>query len=228
MACRHGRSSDDVHVVAPGETLSEIADHYGVPLEKLVKSNRLADPDHIYVDQKLVIPSAEEAPSEGDREAEEEGRAEEDDRAIDEAVVRLEESEGAEAVPSAPETMVGPLIWPVDGVVISLFGEDDGARHDGIDIAAPEGTPIWAAADGEVLFSGEQQGYGLILILRHEGDLVTVYGHNLENLVREGEQVKKGQPLARVGQSGGQLTPSLHFEVRKGAVATNPLLLLPR
>lgn len=175
-----------------------------------------------------MIPSAEEAPSEGDREAEEEGRAEEDDRAIDEAVVRLEESEGAEAVPSAPETMVGPLIWPVDGVVISLFGEDDGARHDGIDIAAPEGTPIWAAADGEVLFSGEQQGYGLILILRHEGDLVTVYGHNLENLVREGEQVKKGQPLARVGQSGGQLTPSLHFEVRKGAVATNPLLLLPR
>ncbi|MBI2373571.1 MAG: M23 family metallopeptidase [Deltaproteobacteria bacterium] len=228
-SCRHV-DTPAVHVVAEGETLSEIADRYGVALEALVRRNKLADPDQIFASQKLEIPSLDAAPSEDDEEAVAEGRAEEEDRAIDEAVVKLEEQErvAAAPMPSSKEHAADALIWPVDGVVISLFGEDDGARHDGIDIAAPEGSPIWAAADGDVLFAGEQKGYGLILVLRHAGDLVTVYGHNLANLAKEGDRVKQGQPIATVGQSGGQLTPAVHFEVRQAAVATNPLTALPR
>lgn len=127
----------------------------------------------------------------------------------------------------SPRAGQAPLIWPVEGVVVSLFGTREGQRHDGIDIGAPQGTAIWAAADGEVVFAGEQPGYGLLVILQHAEDLVTVYAHNAANLVAKGDAVKQGDPIAQVGQTGGTASPAVHFEVRVARVPTNPLARLP-
>jgi lipoprotein NlpD len=129
----------------------------------------------------------------------------------------------------APATARGapPLAWPLRGVLYGRYGVRAGKRHDGIDIAAPEGTPVVAAAAGIVIFAGEQPGYGAILIVKHEGGLVTLYAHNSRLLVDEGARVKRGDAIARVGQTGRTTGPHLHFEVRDGTRPRNPLLFLP-
>ncbi|MFO0726795.1 MAG: M23 family metallopeptidase [Myxococcota bacterium] len=120
-----------------------------------------------------------------------------------------------------------PFIWPVDGVVVSLFGSRGNERHDGIDIGAPMGSAVWASAAGKVLFAGEQKGYGLIVLVAHEGGVVTIYAHNAANLVKTGDRVEQGDPIAQVGQSGGQRSPALHFELRRDKKPENPLGVLP-
>ncbi|WP_242356281.1 M23 family metallopeptidase, partial [Anaeromyxobacter sp. SG64] len=120
-----------------------------------------------------------------------------------------------------------PLAWPLKGVLYGRYGVRAGQRHDGIDIAAPEGAPVAAAADGVVIFAGEQPGYGAIVILKHADDLVTLYAHNSRVLVKDGQRVSRGDPIARVGQTGRTTGPHLHFEVRKATRPRNPLLFLP-
>jgi murein DD-endopeptidase MepM/ murein hydrolase activator NlpD len=115
----------------------------------------------------------------------------------------------------------------VRGVLFSRYGVRKGNRHDGIDIAAPEGTLVTAAAAGTVIFAGRQSGYGAIVILRHREDLATVYAHASALLVSEGDDVEQGTPIARVGSSGRTTGPHLHFEVRRGTRPRNPLLYLP-
>ncbi len=127
----------------------------------------------------------------------------------------------------SPRAGKARLVWPVEGVVVSLFGAREGQRHDGIDIGAPTGTAVWAAADGEVVFAGEQPGYGLLVLLAHADDVVTVYAHNAANLVVKGDRVKQGDPIAQVGQTGGTASPAVHFEVRVARVPQNPLAHLP-
>jgi murein DD-endopeptidase MepM/ murein hydrolase activator NlpD len=120
-----------------------------------------------------------------------------------------------------------PLAWPLEGVLYGRYGVRAGKRHDGIDIAAPKGTAVRAAAAGTVIYAGEQAGYGSIVILKHEGGLVTLYAHNARLLVSEGERVKRGEPIAQVGETGRTTGPHLHFEVRAGTRPKNPLLFLP-
>ncbi len=119
------------------------------------------------------------------------------------------------------------LMWPVEGHITSRFGPRGSSFHDGLDISAPLGTPILAAASGEVMYSGALRGYGNIVILRHRDGYVTVYAHNQKNLVREGERIRRGQVIARVGQTGRASGPHLHFEIRKDNLARNPLRHLP-
>ncbi len=147
------------------------------------------------------------------------------------------ESKGAEAsarsrrapTPTAIPTAAGstPLAWPLKGVLYGRFGVRAGRRHDGIDIAAPEGTSVGAAAAGTVIYAGEQAGYGSIVIVRHDGGLVTLYAHASRLLVEEGAHVRRGEPIAKVGQTGRTTGPHLHFEVRDGTRPKNPLLFLP-
>lgn len=114
---------------------------------------------------------------------------------------------------------------PIEGgQIISNFGMRNGRMHKGIDIKAPEGSPIKSAQDGVVVFSGFIRGYGNAVILKHEGDYFTVYAHNKYNTVKEGEFVKRGSVLGYVGMTGNADTPHLHFEVRKRTNALNPLL----
>ncbi len=133
----------------------------------------------------------------------------------------------ATAKPTHAKSTTKDLIWPVDGVVIGAYGHRDGTPHEGIDIAAPEGTAIWASASGEVVFAGEEAGYGRIVIVRHSPDLVTVYAHNAKNCVEEGRRVAQGDVIGLVGQTGGATSPAVHFEVRVGQTAVNPYKHLP-
>jgi murein DD-endopeptidase MepM/ murein hydrolase activator NlpD len=134
--------------------------------------------------------------------------------------------EPEQALPTVPPRDA-QFRWPVRGVLYSRFGVRQGQRHDGIDIAAPEGTIVGAAAAGTVVYTGRQSGYGAIVILKHDSGLITLYAHNSAVLVKEGERVAAGAPVARVGQSGRTTGPHLHFEVREGARPRNPLFFLP-
>ena len=118
------------------------------------------------------------------------------------------------------------------GVVSSGFGmradpfNGNVKFHQGVDIAAPPGTPVKAAADGKVIFSGQMAGYGNLVEVDHGNGWVTLYGHNATNLVAVGDEIKAGQPIARVGNTGRSTGPHVHFEVRKGGQPVNPGNLL--
>ncbi len=119
----------------------------------------------------------------------------------------------------------GKFLWPVNGKIVSPFGPKDGGLHnDGINIAAPLGTPIHAADNGVVVYAGnELRGFGNLLLVRHADGWVSAYAHCDALLVKRGDNVKRGQVIARVGQSGNVTAPQLHFELRRGAEAVDPL-----
>lgn len=122
----------------------------------------------------------------------------------------------------------GALPWPVSGTVNSEFGMrkhpqfNTRMKHTGIDIAAPIGTPVVAVAGGEVLFAGSMRGYGNVLMIDHGGNLLTVYGHLSRMDVGEGQNVRQGQVIGGVGNTGVSTGSHLHFEVRVGEQARNP------
>jgi lipoprotein NlpD len=195
------------HVVKPGENLFRIAKAYDLSYEELARANGIKDPRHIVVGQRIFIPG-------GGRQRQVEGSA---------AAEGLPAQGGAQAEPSE-----NAFLWPVSGSLNSGFGPRGSGFHDGLDIAAPEGTPIRAVERGEVIYSDELRGYGNMVIVRHGGGIVSVYAHNQVNLVREGQQVARGEIIARVGSTGRVTGPHLHFEIRKNNLAQDPLLYLPQ
>jgi murein DD-endopeptidase MepM/ murein hydrolase activator NlpD len=117
------------------------------------------------------------------------------------------------------------LRWPLKGKVISNFGpKNNGLKNEGINIAVPEGTSIRAAEGGVVAYAGnELKGYGNLVLIRHQGGYVTAYAHAKEIMVKRGDTVKRGDIIAKAGQTGAVSSPQLHFEVRKGATALDPM-----
>jgi murein DD-endopeptidase MepM/ murein hydrolase activator NlpD len=127
----------------------------------------------------------------------------------------------AEPAP-APQAPAPGFRWPAKGRVISGFGGAGG--NEGINIAVPEGTPVKAAEDGTVAYAGSDvKGYGKLVLIRHEGGYVSAYAHNGEISVKPGEKVKRGQPIAKSGQTGNVTSPQLHFELRKGPQPIDPM-----
>jgi murein DD-endopeptidase MepM/ murein hydrolase activator NlpD len=122
----------------------------------------------------------------------------------------------------------GQFGWPVQGKITSKYGATaDGLRNDGINIAAPAGAPVVAAADGVVAYAGnELRGFGNMILIRHADGWVTAYAHNQSLTVKKGDSVKRGQTIARVGQTGNVTSPQLHFEIRKGTAAQDPMKYL--
>jgi murein DD-endopeptidase MepM/ murein hydrolase activator NlpD len=116
------------------------------------------------------------------------------------------------------------FLWPVQGRIVSDFGpKPNGLHNDGINIAAARGTPIQAAENGVVVYAGnELRGFGNLLLVRHADGWVTAYGHCDQLLVRRGQQVRRGQTIAKVGSTGNVRAPQLHFEVRRGTRPVNP------
>ncbi len=114
--------------------------------------------------------------------------------------------------------------WPVSGRVISEYGKkSDGRRNDGLNLAVPPGTVVKAAENGVVAYSGNGlKSYGNLILIKHDGGWVTAYAHNGSILVKKGDKIRRGQAIARSGQSGDVTKPQLHFEIRRGALAVNP------
>jgi murein DD-endopeptidase MepM/ murein hydrolase activator NlpD len=139
----------------------------------------------------------------------------------------------AKAIASAVENHRAPVdpifYWPVRGQIASLYGPAAGGTHnDGINILAPEGTTISAADGGVVAYAGnELKGFGNLLLIKHDGGWISAYAHAEVLLVKKGQKVRRGQAIARVGDTGGVDRPQLHFELRQGVKAVDPLDHLP-
>ncbi len=134
----------------------------------------------------------------------------------------------AAPLPAPPAQSGRGFIWPLKGDVILDYGTTGHGQHnDGINIAAARGTPVLAAESGVVAYAGnELRGFGNLLLIKHEGGWMTAYAHNDALLVKRGDVVKRGQKIAKVGDSGGVSQPQLHFEVRQGTRAVDPATVL--
>lgn len=132
------------------------------------------------------------------------------------------------AKPAETTSSLPTFRWPVRGKVITSYGaKTNGKSNDGINVAVPEGTPVKAAEDGVVAYSGnELKGYGNLVLVRHSNGYVTAYAHASELLVKRGDPIKRGQVIAKSGQSGEVASPQLHFEIRKGSSPVDPLQFL--
>jgi len=203
------------HPVKKHETLWRIARTYGVSLEEIKQANRLSS-NEIKAGQKLFIPKATEVKP-----------IKIPDYLLSEEKVIPEKKVLSQPEPIDTQEEKSFLLWPVEGEVIGYFG-DKGNK--GIDIAASEGTTVVAPADGIVELAGYGKEPGNLLMIKHikEG-LITVYTYLSSWLVKKGDRVKKGDPIAKVGITGTAKNPCLHFEVRKeGTVEpVNPLDYLP-
>jgi murein DD-endopeptidase MepM/ murein hydrolase activator NlpD len=136
--------------------------------------------------------------------------------------------EPRQTLPPPPPPMGGKgFIWPVKGDLVAEFGPMAGSKgqhNDGINIAAARGTPVWAVENGVVAYVGnELKGFGNLLLVKHADGWVSAYAHNDQLMVRKGDAVKRGQQIATVGTSGGVDAPQLHFELRRGTEAVNPV-----
>jgi len=187
------------HTVKAGETLWRISTKYGVPLEKIAGINGLSDPTKIKEGMILIIPL----------------------KYSDENLI----SKKNEAPVVSGDVK---LLWPLKGTLVQGFRDGASGRHDGMDIAAGEGTYIKSSAAGKVVYSGDQfQGYGNMLIIEHSEELSTIYAHCKSFLVYEGDEVPAGHIIASVGATGNATAPHLHFEVRLKNSAVDPMLYLP-
>lgn len=120
------------------------------------------------------------------------------------------------------------FIWPVNGgIVTSRMGMRRGRPHDGIDISIKTGSPVYAVADGKVIFARRFAGYGNLVVIKHEKDYFTAYAHAENIVVTTGKKVKQGQQIATAGSTGHSTGPHVHFEVRKKTQPIDPLSVLP-
>lgn len=192
------------HVVKPGETLYRIAKQHGSSVSAIAKANGIRDVTRISAGQRLLVPSGAQAaalPASPDHSAR-----------------RWMASDARGRSDPA-----GRFIWPVRGRLSSGFGMRGNHHHDGLDITAPRGTPVYAAASGRVIHADASlAGYGKLIILKHSDRYSTVYAHNDVLLVKVGQFVEQGERIALVGKTGRASSPHLHFEVRYDGQPRDP------
>jgi murein DD-endopeptidase MepM/ murein hydrolase activator NlpD len=240
-------AAPSVHFVNRGDTLLSIARHNHVPLVELAKANGLEPSAKLKLGMKINIPGAKTAAVAPVAQPAAVATAQPAAALAPpvkmaaatpgpQQTARLAqanpapESASVEA-PAKPAETTGALPtfrWPVRGKVITAYGaKANGKANDGINLAVPEGTPVKAAEDGVVAYSGnELKGYGNLVLVRHSNGYVTAYAHASELLVKRGDTIKRGQVIAKSGQSGEVGSPQLHFEIRKGSTPVDPLQFL--
>ncbi len=231
------------HIVGRGETLFSLGRKYGVNPFTIAKYNGIASPYSLNVGQRVKIPAndskvAWKNSSSATRQVAENRNLatkkpvritrKTTDRIAPAPVEKVARSQPA-VQPSSPVASSG-FRWPANGRVISTYGrKSNGMRNEGINIAVPEGTRVRSAESGVVAYAGnELKGYGNLVLVRHKNGWVTAYAHNKELFVKRGDTVKRGEVIAKSGQTGSVKTPQLHFEVRKGANAVDPMKYLSR
>lgn len=236
------------HNVKQGDTLSGIAVKYGVEPSAIAKANGVKK-DIIRLNQKLFIPDGKSV-AKAVKSAPEKTPIASVKQKPAVAAAAKKNSETLAAAKSPVETKRAitaatskatkgkqdkgiDFAWPIKGIKItSGFGTRkdpfDGTRkfHSGIDISAFEGTPVKAACDGVVIFSGWKPGYGNTVIIRHANGYISVYAHNAKTVAIEGANVKKGDVISVSGQTGAVTGPHLHFEIRKYLTPLDPMRFL--
>jgi murein DD-endopeptidase MepM/ murein hydrolase activator NlpD len=233
-----------VHVLRTGETLWKVGLLYGLSVKAIKDENAFAEPEDLPAGTAVRLPDvapyalgqrAGEAapalhaemvkPADGAaatpcrERAASEAEEEEDS---DEVVLPARRGHAASVHPAA-----SGFVWPVEGGVISGFGKRRRKLHAGVDLKAPRGTPIRAARDGWVVYTGRVRGHGRVIVLEHDDGFHTLYAHNQKNLVgceMGGERfVHAGEVIALVGCSGNASTPHVHFEIREDGRPVDPL-----
>jgi murein DD-endopeptidase MepM/ murein hydrolase activator NlpD len=236
-----------VHVVNRGDTLLSIARRNHVPAAELAKANGLDPSAKVKLGAKLTVPGAKTAAvvpamqpatvaaappaaaltPPATKMAAATGAPQQSARLAQ--ATSPEDASLESPVKAADATGALPTFrWPVRGKVITSYGaKTNGKANDGINLAVPEGTPVKAAEDGVVAYSGnELKGYGNLVLVRHSNGYVTAYAHASELMVKRGDTIKRGQIIAKSGQSGEVGSPQLHFEIRKGSSPVDPLQFL--
>jgi len=210
------------HTVSRGETFYGIAQQYRVHPYDLARANDLRQPYDLRAGQGLVLP--EQSSATNRRVASGPPKT----KAASPVIRRQPATAPPPAVPRPPAASGKGFIWPVRGRVISGFGgKAKGLRNDGINIASKRGAAVVAAENGVVVYAGnELRGFGNLLLIKHSGGWVTAYAHNDKVLVKRGARVAKGQQVATVGSTGSVKYPQLHFEIRRGRVARDPIKYL--
>ncbi|MEP3226760.1 MAG: M23 family metallopeptidase [Parasphingorhabdus sp.] len=234
------------HRVNGGETGIAIARAYGVPWRDVVALNDLEEPFILRVGQNLMLPAA--APVDPQAMTIEE-RAAAFDLDIDDIVTGSQPAmaaAGDQPEPSAwrkaiaekktpkaiatPAAFTGRFNWPLEGKLLSSFGSKGGGKvNDGLNIGVVKGTPIKAAADGVVAYSGDEIGvFGGLILINHGDGWVTAYGHADKLHVTRGQKIAAGDIIGLAGDSGYVQEPQLHFEIRKNRKPVNPVSHLPK
>ena len=212
------------HTVRSGESISRIALRYHVTRTALIEANRLVNPHALRSGQRLSVPGCR--PPVQTTAGETPGTQPDADGILVKRVgPRRVLTSLVLGTPDFRDERID-LAWPVEGPVISTFGQRSRGWHAGIDIKAEVGSEIFAAAPGTVVYSGWIRAYGQVVKIQHTNDFITLYAHNQKNLVEVGEDVEAGQLIATVGRSGHVTGPHVHFEVRRDGKAYNPLHLL--
>jgi murein DD-endopeptidase MepM/ murein hydrolase activator NlpD len=238
-------AAPSVHVVNRGDTMLRIAHRNHVSVAELAKANGLDPQAKLKLGMKLTVPGAKTAavapaapPAAGiqpatalappaTKFAAATGDPQQKVR-LAQATTPAEVSAETPVKASEATGALPTFRWPVRGKVITSYGaKTNGKANDGINLAVPEGTPVKAAEDGVVAYSGnELKGYGNLVLVRHTNGYVTAYAHASELLVKRGDPIKRGQIIAKSGQSGEVGSPQLHFEIRKGSSPVDPLQFL--
>lgn len=246
-------SAATTHFVNRGDTLMSISRSNHVPVAELARANGLSPTAQLKLGSKITVPgsrtamaaaapvAAPAAPQPAALAAAPAGTvssapatrvaAAEPPQKARLASATTTPDEAATEAPAKAAEATGALPtfrWPVRGRVVTGYGaKTNGKSNDGINVAVPEGTPIKAAEDGVVAYSGnELKGYGNLVLVRHANGFVTAYAHASELMVKRGETIKRGQVIAKSGQSGEVGSPQLHFEIRKGSSPVDPLQFL--
>ncbi|MCK1618262.1 peptidoglycan DD-metalloendopeptidase family protein [Bradyrhizobium sp. 159] len=242
-----------MHFVNRGDTLASIARKNHISAAELARANGLDPSAKLKLGTKLTVPGAKTAavaapaaaapvatapvagtlqpvaaaPAPATKMAA--AAAPVQSARLAQATANVEEKAAETPAKAADATGALPTFrWPVRGKVVTSYGaKTNGKSNDGINLAVPEGTPVKAAEDGVVAYSGnELKGYGNLVLVRHSNGYVTAYAHASELLVKRGDTIKRGQIIAKSGQSGEVASPQLHFEIRKGSSPVDPLQFL--
>ena len=202
-----------VYTVKKGDTLYSISRKFKTDLFSLSVLNKLNNVNQIKVNQKILIPEYILKP-----------------KKIKQKEKPLQKIENKKIIKKRPLTnkVDSDFIWPVKGKILNRFGsETPGFFNDGINISSNLGTSVKASLDGEIVYSGNEiPGYGNLILIKHSKNWITAYAH-LEKIVKKkGNYVKKGETIGLVGKTGNVSEVQLHFEIRKGKEAVNPLKYL--
>jgi murein DD-endopeptidase MepM/ murein hydrolase activator NlpD len=220
------------HTVQPGQTLYRISRTYGIEEQRLAQINGIRDPSQLKANQRLFIPGARHVMKVPATVANEPAKAATRTRTPAVSPTRPT-VKSSKALPKTPVQAAvrpgkGVFIWPAKGRLLNKFGSQGQKVYKGIEIGIPKGTAVVAAASGKVIYSGNAiPGYGNLVILEHSDNFFSVYGYNEKNLVKMDDFVGQGEKIALSGLPPSGQSARLHFEIRQGKSAVDPILYLP-